>query len=280
MNLAVVYNAESGGEYTQTRLAAMFEQHGHAVDSWLPVRKDLERNLDSYIKGNPKATVAVVGGDGTMTAVAKVLGGTQATLAPLPGGTLNHFAGDLGVPSDMDAAMARLKGLKPRQIDYGSINDVVFCNNAGLGIYPSSLVEREAHESRLSKWPAAIWGAVKAMAVFRHYRLTIDGRRVKTPFVFIGNNRYSLEGGKIERRHLDEGVLCVYVAQAHHRWQLALALAAALLGKTYRLHYFEAESFTIEARRSSMKVSHDGELDKLATPLEVHLHKAKLHVRA
>ena len=50
-------------------------------------------------------TIVAAGGDGTVSAVASALVGTQAALGVLPLGTLNHFAKDVGIPLDLDAAV-------------------------------------------------------------------------------------------------------------------------------------------------------------------------------
>src|SRR5438477_4273099 len=53
------------------------------------------------------ALVIVGGGDGTIGAAAAAMIGTKTRLGILPLGTLNHFARDLGIPTDLDEA-ARL----------------------------------------------------------------------------------------------------------------------------------------------------------------------------
>ncbi len=278
MKLAVIYNQQSGGGFDKKNLGKLFDKNKIVVEQWIPINAQLEKTLRTYVAKHPKATVAVVGGDGSMNGATKILGGTAATLAPLPGGTLNHFARDLGVPVDIEQAIAQLPTNKVKKIDYGSINDIVFCNNAGLGIYPRSLVEREEHESRIGKWPAAVWGAMVALVRFRSYKLLIDGRTVRTPFVFIGNNRYEFSGGNVSRARLDGGILCIYVALAHNRLQLLAALLAALIGKTYRLRSYEGVSFRIDGKVGTLPVSHDGELTQLTLPLDIQLERKKLNV--
>ena len=50
----------------------------------------------------------VCGGDGTISAVARSLAGTHATLGVIPIGTQNNTALSLGIPSDVPAAIAIL----------------------------------------------------------------------------------------------------------------------------------------------------------------------------
>ena len=52
--------------------------------------------------GRPRVLVA--GGDGTIARAASALAGTALELAVLPGGTLNHFARDQGIPTGSTTA--------------------------------------------------------------------------------------------------------------------------------------------------------------------------------
>jgi diacylglycerol kinase (ATP) len=61
----------------------------------------------------------VCGGDGTISAVAKILAGTSATLGIIPLGTQNNTALSLGIPSDIPAAIAILRTGRRIKVDVG-----------------------------------------------------------------------------------------------------------------------------------------------------------------
>src|SRR5205085_3689399 len=96
------------------------------------------------------------GGDGTQSAIASRLAGTQLVHGVLPLGTLNHFAKDLGIPLQLDEAVRTLAEGRVLEVDVGEVNGRVFINNSSLGLYPEIVRERELQQMRLgkSKWRA------------------------------------------------------------------------------------------------------------------------------
>ena len=77
----------------------------------------------------------VGGGDGTISAAASALVGTDTLLGVLPLGTLNHFARDLGIPSDLTEAARLIASRKDRRVDVAEMNDRIFINNSAIGLY-------------------------------------------------------------------------------------------------------------------------------------------------
>jgi diacylglycerol kinase (ATP) len=61
----------------------------------------------------------VCGGDGTISAVARILAGTNATLGVIPTGTQNNTALSLGIPRDIPAAIAILRKGRRIKLDVG-----------------------------------------------------------------------------------------------------------------------------------------------------------------
>lgn len=78
--------------------------------------------------------VFVGGGDGTIRAAASALAGAAAVLALLPLGTGNVLARNLGVPLDLEAAIAVAASGARRRIDLGNLGGQLFTVAAGLGM--------------------------------------------------------------------------------------------------------------------------------------------------
>jgi diacylglycerol kinase family enzyme len=278
MNIVVVYNSKSGSALKPNELRQKFEKANIVVDEMIDITDQLETKLKPWVK--KAATIAVIGGDGTINSLAGKLAGTKSVLAPLPGGTLNHFTKDLGIDQDIDSAIAALKTASIRTVDIAHINGRIFVNNSSIGIYPSSLVTRKRFEAHLGKWPAAVVGSLRAFIRYRLHEVTIDGKTFKTPFIFIGNNDYKLDKAG-ERTRMNAGVLSVYAITSGQRRDTFKLLGAAIMGKLAEEPVFDSyitQSITIHTKRSKISVSVDGELIRMNTPLKYEIGKGELRV--
>jgi diacylglycerol kinase family enzyme len=234
------------------------------------------------------ATVVAAGGDGTVSAIAAMLAGTPAIIGVLPLGSLNHFARDLGIPADLEKAVAVIAAGRTRRVDVGIVNDRVFVNNASLGVYPSIVEAREElRRQGHRKWPAM---ALAILRILRHYRgvrvrVTVGERRVehRTPFVFIGNNEYTTQGARLgQRASLAGGRLFVYLTPRIRAWQLPRLVIRALLGRPSTVDDIEVlsgDDVRIEIPGSArVRLAMDGETMTMATPLRCRLFAASLNV--
>lgn len=278
-----VYNEKSGTTPELAVLKQKCREAGLDIKKFIPIDDLLKRRLSRPIASG--ATIIVLGGDGTMNTIANLLVGTQAVMAPIPGGTFNHFTKDLGIAQDLDEALKSLKKAKIKKVDTVSVNGTYFVNNSLLGLYPYSLQIRSTLEGVYGKWPAAILAVTKAITQFHTYRISINGVTYSTPFVFIGNNRFGLERLGLPGRHsFDEGVMSVYIARARSRKDIIVLSYATMLGHLKDMKEFEmleiGKKFTVYTRRKHMRVSHDGELSRMKTPLKYELHPKSLRILA
>jgi YegS/Rv2252/BmrU family lipid kinase len=234
-------------------------------------------------------TIVVGGGDGTLNTVAAALVGTDKALGVLPLGTLNHFAKDVQIPLDLEAAVRTIIEGRVIRVDVGEVNGHIFLNNSSLGLYPNLVKEREAHQRRgWSKWLAFGFAALKVLYRYPRVqvRVHLDGRELvrTSPLLFVGNNEYLLEGLNLgARRCLDQGLLCVYVLHQTGRWGILRLLWHLLRRKRQGANDFDAlytPEILVEARRKRkrMRVALDGEVIVLYTPLEYRIRSAALRV--
>lgn len=241
------------------------------------------------------ATIVVAGGgDGTVNAVASAVfecaaRGIEATLGVLPLGTLNHFAHDVGIPAEVPEALQVIAHGHSRQIDVGQVNERIFVNNSGLGLYPDMVFNREERQRKgASKWPAAFSEGVRA---FMRYKLltlqvTVDGRSLnrRTPAVFVGNNEYTMQGTiAAERPSLSDGILSLYIPHPTSRARLIVFSLHALFGNPESSAEFDrinTTEFTINCTKKQLRVSIDGEVTTMDTPLAYRTLPGALRVLA
>jgi diacylglycerol kinase family enzyme len=317
MKVVALINAAAGTSVGEDRLSAVREVlHAAGVEA------DLRAARGGQLPDLARAAIAdgadVViagGGDGTVGAVADVLAGTGVILGVLPMGTLNHFARDLRLPPRIDHA-ARLiadtlrahtapaANTAPpaasgnggfvgfvRAIDVGEVNGRRFVNNASIGLYPHIVSKREKQQERLgrNKWVAML---VAIVSVFRRYpllRVVLDlGERGAvprvTPFVFVGNNRYEMNGLNTgTRQRLDRGELCLYFTHRTGRFGLFRLALRALFARLDQAKDFESAclpAFAVETPKKTLRLAVDGEVTRMVPPLQFRLHPAALRVIA
>ena len=291
--LPVLVNGTSGaghGEGVAARIESEFRAAGAAVRVELAPGGDALFGLAKEWASRKPERIIAAGGDGTVSALASVLAGSGIALAVLPLGTLNHFARDLGIPEDLGQAVRTALDGAVREVDVGEVNGRVFVNNSSIGLYPSMVRRREKQRRRLGrgKWHAMLWAAINALRVhpFLHLRLELgDGeQRRRTPFVFVGNNVYRMQGFDIGvRGRLDGGVLSLYLARRGRAGLLLLALRA-LLGRLHQGNDFEAGTvrrLRIDSRRHRrLLVARDGEIEAMDLPLDYRIRPRALRVVA
>jgi diacylglycerol kinase family enzyme len=250
------------------------------------VKHDTE--IETTIARSPAEVVVAAGGDGTVNAVAARLAGTDRILGIIPGGTLNHFAKDLHIPLDLPAAVELLRRRPVRHIDIAEVNGRPFINNSSLGMYPQIVREREKiRRHGVRKW-IAFAGAL--LQTFRHWpllrvRLEVDGKAVRrlTPFVFVGNNRYEIEGLRMgSRDRLDAGELCLCSARRMSRLALVRMATRGLLGGLRHSGDLDvncARELWVNTRRK-IDVALDGEVVRMRAPLHYRIRPGALKVIA
>jgi YegS/Rv2252/BmrU family lipid kinase len=104
--------------------------------------------------------VFVWGGDGTVRSCVDVLAGSDVSLAILPAGTANLFATNLGIPADIEQAVAiGLRGRR-RVLDVGRIEGERFAVMAGAGWDAEMLRDADMLKRRIGR-AAYLWSGTR-----------------------------------------------------------------------------------------------------------------------
>ncbi len=237
-------------------------------------------------EGAPRVLVA--GGDGTIaTAGTELLAGTTE-LAILPGGTLNHFARDLGISTEPLDALALAHTGASRGVDVGMVNGRLFLNTSSVGAYVHFVRMREYLEERFGYRLASAIAAFRILFQLHNLavELEVDGTRriYRTPLVFIGVGERELQAPSLGNRVADgkRGLHVLIVKGRGRARLLALALNATARGVKTAARSPELDSFIVDRCTIAMKGRHslavDGEVITLASPLTYEIRHNALSV--
>jgi diacylglycerol kinase family enzyme len=287
----VILNLSSGNAEDRKTIESVseaFRAEGAEADVQRAASGEEVAELARRAASGESGVVAVGGGDGTLSSAASVLAGGPKALGVLPLGTWNHFAKDLGIPLDPAEAARNVLTGRVALVDVGEVNGKIFLNNSSLGLYPRIVRHREEQRQRLGwgKFPALLWATAHSLHRHRPLEvvLTLDGHEIRrrTPYVFVGNNAYDMEGFDIgTRNHLDRSELSVYLAHSAKPLDLVLLGLRALLGRARKSPMFESlttRALRIETQRDRVTVATDGELTTLETPLSFRVRPKALRV--
>lgn len=210
--------------------------------------------------------VIVGGGDGTLSGVVDELVGKPVVFAVLPLGTANSFARTLGLPLDLDAAVATIADGRRRRVDLGMIDDDYFANCAAMGLSPmigaSVPHGLKKYLGRLGYLVWAIWCFVR----FRPFVVTVSDdagpHRVWASEVRILNGRYHGGIEMSEKAQPDSGEMLIQVVTGRNRWHLAFDWYARffrLRARDQMVREFRGARLRLDARPRH-RISIDGEV--------------------
>ena len=263
---------------------AMLEEAGlrlmaaHAV-------KEPER-LQETVRGavaDGAPMVIVGGGDGSLSGTVDELVGKDCVFGVLPLGTANSFARTLGIPLDLEGAVAAISGGRRRRIDLGIIDRDYFVNAASLGLSPR-IGETVPHRLKryLGRAGYLLW-AIKCSIGFRAFRLTLeDGvkrRNMWATEVRILNGPYHGGVELSDQADVDTGdiVIQAVVGRSHARlaWDW-YAKFFKLRDRDAQTEEFRGKAFRIETR-PPQRISIDGEV-LASTPVTVQVAAGAVEV--
>jgi len=280
MRIAVIVNRGAGsvvsGDLSADKLRQMFLEGGTEADVHVIPGEEICDTARAAVAGGAEVVVAG-GGDGTIRAVASVLAGGPVPMGVLPLGTLNHFARDLRIPTDLAEAVSLIPKGVVKALDLGEVNGEIFVNNSVLGFYPPvvKVRDRERREFDRNKWLATISALFKVLPKVSSLRVHVKAEGLeahrKTRFLFVGNNEYAMRAFNFGARdRFDTGDLYLYIARTPSRFGLAgLALLSLVrdLKLTRGFDRWCLPEFTVETHSKAVPVYLDGEVTTMTPPL-------------
>ncbi|MBM3605593.1 MAG: diacylglycerol kinase [Alphaproteobacteria bacterium] len=248
---------------------------------------DLPR-LARQVAGEDFDLVIAAGGDGTQSAVAGALAGTDVVMGVLPGGTFNYFARDLGVGETIEDALDTILDARAEPVDLGDANGLIFLNNVSFGAYPQILKTREGIYRRWGRSRlAAYWSVLVALRRLRRpmqlvARVDGEARRYTSALVFVARSAYQLDSFGLEGAdEIRRGRFAVLIAKARQPLPLirsAIRLAFGHSAKDDDFDLIVTDELQIETPKRRQLVAHDGEKTVLNSPFRLKVRHGALRV--
>jgi diacylglycerol kinase family enzyme len=275
-------NPESG---TADKARGALEQAGLFDIHEVPPKQLHDEILGAAQAGAPRLLLA--GGDGTIRTAVEVVAGSGVELAVLPSGTLNHFAKDHRLSTDLDEAARDAGGPFVITTDVGRVGEHLFHGTSSIGAYVVFMRMRERIEKyfgyRISSFFALIWTLIRMPTI--SVQLEVEGKKKSfvTPLLFVAVGERELKlptlGGL-----KDNGQRCLHVMAVHGRnrarlFVVALDAFSAGVRKASRapeLDSYLVDTCTITMRRKRVRISFDGEAETVDIPLEYSLERDSL----
>ena len=286
LRIPAFVNLESG---TADKARDALERAGLFDVIEVPPAELRDRIADTVNSGAPRFLIA--GGDGSIRTAVEVAAGTDVEMAVLPGGTLNHFAKDRGLPIDLDEAAAVASGPFTMTTDVGRVGEHLFHGTSSIGAYISFIQVRERLEPRLgyriSSLVAFLWTFIRMPTIA--VELEVDGNRriLRTPLLFVAVGERELQaptlGGRVPNGKRGLHIMVVRGRRRTRLFVVALDAFARGVQKASRAPEFDAfmvDRCSIRMRRSRARISFDGEAQNVDMPLEYRIDRDVLKIVA
>ena len=257
MKVAVVANPEKSLDGGLLELRRVLERAGVTDPLWREVPKSRKAGAAvRRVVADGAEIVFVWGGDGMLQRSVDVLAGSDVALAVIPAGTSNLLATNLGIPEDIEQAVAIGLGGERRRLDVGSINGERFAVMAGTGIDAVMIRDADGSPKEHLGRVAYVWAGIKNVRSKPFTaEIAVDGVSWfdgKATSVLIGNFGGLLGGIEVfGDARPDDGMLEVGVvtAQGFAQWARTIARTVVASG--------DASPFVQAAKARSVKVKLD-----------------------
>ena len=268
---------------------ALLRASGHKATFDIVGGSEIEAALERGAREDGIDAMIAGGGDGTISAAARICWKTGMPLGVLPAGTMNLFARSLGLfPMSVDAALGVLAQSSIAPVDISSVNGRGFIHQFAAGLHPRMVRFRSRYDyaSRLGKIRASIQAAVDVIFDPPSFPVDteIDGEaeRKTVSMISVSNNPFGPDPLMFQDR-LDTGHLGFYTAPALRPSGVArLALDILSARRDRNPHLTErtasAVSLSFPRHRKAANMVLDGELLPLPRDVDILIHPGALNV--
>ena len=264
-----------GGSYAAETAAALQKVFPKAYIIEIAPQEDVAEAIAAVARRPGIRALGVWGGDGPVGTAAATAVEYSLPLLVLPGGTLNHFARDAGIPNLTAAVRAATLGEAARADlglvaverglpDNPEVLHLTMLNTASIGLYPNLVRRRELLQPALGKPLAGVVAMFRTFAAGTPTSLIVDGVRHKLWILYIGRGRYyPRDHAPLVRPVLDDGVFDLRMITADEslaRVRLLWSVLTGTVAASGITHLSESRSIRVEPGDTSMVLAVDGEV--------------------
>ena len=274
---------------------------GRAID----IKDIIEEEMKSYKRSfriiltkNPKEatqiayesninTVIAVGGDGTVTEVAKgIIRRGYGTLGIIPGGTGNDFIKSLNMKKDYIDSIKTIVSGKTIKIDVGIVNGHKFLNIAGIGLDVEVIKGFEIIKKYIKGRLAYIISIFITLFKFKKMKvlIEIDDKSLKQNLVLFGTGNGRYYGGGLQmipKANMKDGYLHSTMVKDISNLRIATIFPEIFKG-THLRHRKYVETFKSKKIKITSKddlyMNLDGELFFGGKEIEFSISDEKLEI--
>ena len=226
ITVSAVLNVQSGSlkgrdiDAFERRIARALDGPRFALASIDASGRPIDAALRAAVDGGSECLL-VCGGDGSVSLAAATALEHDRLLAILPGGTMNLFARTLGVPLDLDDALASLATAEETTMDIATVNGTPFIHQFTVGLHADAVRLRDGTEAlvrhgRLGKLAATARAFASVVLDPPRFPVTLregsgEARELRLSALSVSNNPFG-EGHLPYADAPDGGTLGLYRA--------------------------------------------------------------------
>ncbi len=269
----------------------IFREEGHEIASTIVEPGALDMELQAAAAKAPDGII-IAGGDGTVSAAVRHLGGTSIALGIVPMGTFNLAARDLGVPLEIEEACRFLAQAQTIKVDVLDVAGHACLCTTILGFYPEFAKTFERRDHGGHWWKKAIRCITSLPRTFKEARsLRLKWKsdsgegQARTKFSAFVPGRYKAAAGIVPvRTDFLSGTMTAYIGRQRHAGAAMRGMFDYIFGRQEMnedLTIFKTGRLELRAtgRRHGM-VMIDGEIMRMKFPLIMTIRPAHLNVLA
>jgi len=233
-------------------------------------------------KGSKK--LVAIGGDGTVTEVARAIYRTDAALGIIPAGTGNDYKRAVGVPDEFEKAVDFLLNGKPTACDALECNGEVCLNIVSIG-FDVEVAKRATDYKIFGSAAYTIAAIDRAFFAKNQYAdITIDGEKIRKNILLAAVGNGSHYGGGINSlptADITDGLLDICIVDATTPLNILKMLPKYVAGAHTEMDIvsiYKAKEISIHLDDKKLPVNADGEILPPTDTLNVKILKGLINV--